>query len=247
MNMGLSKEELLEKVNQHTWYHNIDLGNGIITPGRGWNRIWEPSAKFLERVEFSGKTVLEIGTWDGYFSFKAEALGAGKVTATDIKLWETFVLARDILNSKVEFKAASIYSLDESFPETLFDVIICYGIYYHLLFPNLAFTKMNRVLRPGGTLLLEGAYYPKYEGQSILYFSYGEDRLVSNDPTFCTCPTLKCLRNMLHASLFEVTEENPYLREKNTGRVLIMARKREKNENDLLYEHTYPNNLLRKY
>ena len=77
--------------------------------------------------------------------------------------------------------------------------------------------------------------------------SYGEDRLVSNDPTFCTCPTLKCLRNMLHASLFEVTEVNPYLMEKNTGRVLIMARKREKNENDLLYEHTYPDDLLRKY
>lgn len=245
--MTLSKQELLEKVNQHTWYHNIDLGNGIITPGRGWNFIWEPSAEFLGRVDFSGKTVLEIGAWDGYFSFKAEALGAGKVIATDIKLWETFLLARDILNSKVEFKTATIYTIDESFPETLFDVIICYGIYYHLLFPNLAFTKMNRVLRRGGTLLLEGAYYRKYEEQSILYFSYGGDRLVSDDPTFCTCPTLKCLRNMLHASLFEVKEENPYLEEKDTGRVLIMASKREKNENDLLYEHTYPNNLLSKY
>lgn len=244
--MALSREEVLELVNRHTWYHNIDLGNGVVTPGRGWHFIWDPSAEFLKRVDFRGKTVLEIGTWDGYFSFKVEALGAARVIATDIKLWETFLLARDILNSKVEFKSASIYTLDECFPDTPFDVIVCYGIYYHLLFPNLALTKMNRVLRPGGILLLEGAYYREHEDKSFLYFSYGADRLVPGDPTYCTCPTLKCLRNMLHASLFEVSEVLPYHKEGKTGRVLVEARRREKNENDQLYEHGYPESLLGK-
>ena len=137
--MPPNKKELLKKINQLTWYHNIDLGNGIVTPGRNWQFIWEPSAKFMEKEDFSGKNVLEIGTWDGYFSFKAEALGAAKVIATDIKAWETFQLAKEILNSKVEFRHASIYSLDEVFPEERFDIVVCYGIFYHLLYPMLGF------------------------------------------------------------------------------------------------------------
>ncbi len=244
--MPVSKQELLEKINQHTWYHNIDLGNGVVTPGRNWDFIWEPSAKFMEKEDFSGKNVLEIGTWDGYFSFKAEALGAAKVIATDIKPWETFQLAKEILNSKVEFRHASIYSLDEVFPEERFDIVVCYGIFYHLLYPMLGFTKLNKVLKAKGTLLLEGAYYLKFQDRSLFYFSYGEDRLVPDDPTFCTCPTLKCLKNMLNASFFEVEEQDPYLRKGNNdfGRVLVMAKKRDRNDNDLLYEHTYPEDII---
>src|SRR5262245_3909700 len=60
--------ELLRKeISVLPWFHRIDLGNGIITPGRdidgqakiGFNKI---------PTDFSGKTVLDIGAWDGLFS-----------------------------------------------------------------------------------------------------------------------------------------------------------------------------------
>ena len=150
------------------------------------------------------------------------------------------MLAREILDSKVEFKQASIYNIDNVFPVDSFDVVICYGVYYHLLFPAFGFFKLNRVLRPNGILLLEGAYTKKHKEESLYHFAYGENKITENDPTFCFNPTIKCLQNMLHATLFKVVEVNPYLQHKESGRVLTMAQKRKKTNNDQLYEHLYP-------
>lgn len=239
---------LQDRVNALTWYHNIDLGNGVVTPGRSWHQIWDPALAFMERAGLNGKEVLEIGSWDGMFSFGAEALGAASVQATDIKRWKTFELAREALDSRVSFKVASIYTLREQFDAERFDVVICYGVYYHLLHPMLGFVNLNHVLRPGGIALIEGAYYRRDEDRSVYYFSYGDDRLMPHDPTFCTCPTVKCLRNMLAASQLEPIEVDPYLQEAgDTGRVLVKARKRVRAEQDQLYEDTYPNQLLAPY
>ena len=241
-------DEVREEVLSHTWYHNIDLGGGLITPGRGWDHLWGPSTAFLERASLAGKKVLEIGTWDGYFSFQAERLGAASVLATDIKSWETFHLAKKTLGSKVEFQIASIYTLREQFEAETFDAVICYGIFYHLLHPVLGFVNANHVLREGGLLFLEGGYYRRDEDRSLMYFSYGDDRLMPHDPTYCVCPTIRCLRNMVEASHFEILDVDPYLQEEgDTGRVLLLGQKRATQEADQLYEDTYPNQLLSPY
>ena len=63
------------------WWHRIDLGDGRITPGR------DATQEKLETLHLpnslSGKTVLDIGAWDGFFSFEAERRGAVRVLATD--------------------------------------------------------------------------------------------------------------------------------------------------------------------
>ena len=64
------------------WFHQIDLGHGVVTPGR---RGWEFDA--LELPPLEGKTVLDIGAWDGYFSFEAERRGASRVVALDHYVW----------------------------------------------------------------------------------------------------------------------------------------------------------------
>jgi tRNA (mo5U34)-methyltransferase len=48
------------------------------------------------RLQLSGKTVLDIGTWDGYFAFKAESLGAAGVTALDHYVWSLDILAQQL-------------------------------------------------------------------------------------------------------------------------------------------------------
>ena len=50
------------------WWHKMDLGDGVITNGPDPT---EDKAKMWELTEdiFKGKTVLDIGAWDGYFSF----------------------------------------------------------------------------------------------------------------------------------------------------------------------------------
>lgn len=62
--MKRSRQELLSRVGQYDWIHSIDLGEGIVTPGK-----WGPPNPLLvdvfDRLDFRGKKVLDIGCWDG--------------------------------------------------------------------------------------------------------------------------------------------------------------------------------------
>jgi tRNA (mo5U34)-methyltransferase len=81
--MGTRTEDLQELVaSVPVWYHAIDLPDGVVTPGiRGW------TMESLQMPDLTGKSVLDIGAWDGYFSFEAERRGAARVVALDHFVW----------------------------------------------------------------------------------------------------------------------------------------------------------------
>src|SRR5690348_7085644 len=65
------------------WWHTIDLPGGFRTPGHQRIEEQEFIAHNIPKV-LSGKTVLDIGAADGYFSFLAEKRNAAKVLAIDV-------------------------------------------------------------------------------------------------------------------------------------------------------------------
>ena len=74
-------EDLRAAVAAQGWFHTIDLGGGLVTDGRdesprklGW--IGLPS-------DLRGRSVLDVGAWDGFFSFECERRGADRVVALD--------------------------------------------------------------------------------------------------------------------------------------------------------------------
>jgi tRNA (mo5U34)-methyltransferase len=71
------------------WYHTIDLGNGVVTRGNG---VQLTGPEILPDV--NGRSVLDIGTWDGRFAFLAEQGGAGRVVALDHYAWGVDFVAR---------------------------------------------------------------------------------------------------------------------------------------------------------
>src|SRR5262244_2154854 len=85
----------------------LDFGNGLVT------RPWHVERRFRRRLrllqipdDLSGKTVLDIGAWDGFFSFEFERRGAKRVLAIDTFAWdrgglECFLFAREHFKSKV--------------------------------------------------------------------------------------------------------------------------------------------------
>lgn len=75
-------KELRRRVGALTWHHAIDLGGGVVTPGLTDAPI--PRHVF---PSFEGKSVLDIGAWDGYYSFLAEREGAARVVALDHYAW----------------------------------------------------------------------------------------------------------------------------------------------------------------
>jgi tRNA (mo5U34)-methyltransferase len=69
------------------WWHSIDLGDGLVTRGhKGTGRL-DAEWRSLELPSLSGKAVLDIGAWDGYFSFRSEREGAARVVALDHYVW----------------------------------------------------------------------------------------------------------------------------------------------------------------
>lgn len=85
----MSGNSLSEQVNEITWHHTIDLGDGLVTHGLSGRMI---PPEFFPDV--SGRTVLDIGAWDGWYSFLAERQGASRVVALDHYVWCVDLKAR---------------------------------------------------------------------------------------------------------------------------------------------------------
>jgi tRNA (mo5U34)-methyltransferase len=79
----------LPEVDAIPWFHSIDLGNGVVT--KGLSEAQQPEDRF---PPFGGRSVLDIGAWDGYYSFMAERLGASRVVALDHYAWGVDIDAR---------------------------------------------------------------------------------------------------------------------------------------------------------
>jgi tRNA (mo5U34)-methyltransferase len=149
---GPSAEQIRSEVAKIRWFQQIDLGNGIVTPGA------EHSVGKLEILgipdNLRGWSVLDVGAWDGYFSFEAERRGARRVLATDHFCWggggwgtnAGFQLARRVLGSKVRDKRIDV--LDHS-PDSVgvFDLVLFLSVLYHMRHPLLALEKMASVTR----------------------------------------------------------------------------------------------------
>jgi tRNA (mo5U34)-methyltransferase len=86
-----SPADLQAQADAFGWYHSIDLGNGVVTKGIS---VQETSADVIPDV--SGRSVLDIGAWDGKFSFLAEQAGASRVVALDHYAWGVDFVARGV-------------------------------------------------------------------------------------------------------------------------------------------------------
>lgn len=200
-----SAGSLRQQVSALRWTHQIDLGGGLVTPGR-----WPPSRLILKAfsgIDFRGKKVLDIGCWDGLWSFEAERRGARAVYATDLvahrpfRESETFRLARAILGSRAHYEPdLSVYDVGRLGVDD-FDVVLFLGVYYHLKDPLLALARLRRVMRPGAILVVEGEAIDDDRARYARFF-YHEHH--GGDHSNWWVPTVACLREWVECSFFEI-------------------------------------------
>lgn len=132
---GFSRASLAEEVAERSWFHVFDFGDGFTTPGRD---VTEPKLAALELPDLTGKSVIDIGAYDGYFSFECERRGAARVVANDHWSWtwpgedarRNVELVRTILDSSVEPLEVPVEELDGAQHGT-FDVTLFLGVLYH--------------------------------------------------------------------------------------------------------------------
>jgi tRNA (mo5U34)-methyltransferase len=188
------------RVEAHRWYHTIDLGNGIVTKGA------DDTPQRLRRLNLpeslKGQTVLDIGAWDGFFSFECERRGASRVVATDWYSWHGggwgtkagFTLAREILGSRVEDVDVDVMDLS---PDRLgqFDVVLFLGVLYHLRHPLLALERVAAVTRD--LLIVETAVDLVSVSRPAAAFYPGRE--LNNDPTNWWGPNVPAIVGMLES------------------------------------------------
>jgi tRNA (mo5U34)-methyltransferase len=153
---------LRERFGEISWYHTQELAPGLVTPGMFDLRPVVGRYGLPENL--SGKRVLDVGTFEGFWAFEMERRGA-EVTALDVdriqeldwppryrpaedgRRGEGFELARDALGSRVNRVGCSIY---DATPERLggtFDLVFCGSVLLHLRDPMLALERMANLCR----------------------------------------------------------------------------------------------------
>lgn len=149
------------------WYHTMDLGKGVVTPG--WFDL-RPIVDRLPWPDVRDRRCLDVGTYDGFLAFELERRGAGEVVALDIadhEDWDWppdqrahggehlarlagvqkdagFRAAHQALGSSVEKVDLSAYELS---PERVgsFDVVVCGSLLLHLRDPLRALEAIRAV------------------------------------------------------------------------------------------------------
>jgi len=133
----------------------MDLGNGVVTPGGKSPAVCNAEAGVIfDRLNLNGLTVLDVGAWNGFFSFEAKRRGASRVLATDSYCWthpqfrgrETFDLARSALGLDVEAREIDVAQLStDNVGE--FDVVLFLGVFYHRIDAIESLAKVARLAK----------------------------------------------------------------------------------------------------
>jgi tRNA (mo5U34)-methyltransferase len=201
------------------WYHRIELPGGVTTPGVS------PLNAEAYRVpkDLSGQRVLDVGAWDGYWTFEAIRRGAREVVAIDDfsdhlgvlpdrKGWGTFDLCREAFaydENQCKRREMSIYDVSVEELGT-FDSVFFFGTLYHLRHPLLALERLAGVCN--GSIYVESAIlddYSPYNGgltnrfgdNQLLMEFYPTNELARNSTNWWV-PTVRCLAFMVSAAGF---------------------------------------------
>src|SRR5260370_39548085 len=112
-NAGFDKriQDMAASVSARFRYHSIELPDGSMLPGLQTveHLRWRLGLFGLEE-DLRGKRVLDVGAWDGWFSFECERRGA-EVVAVDCVALDTFLETRELFGSKVEYQTLDVTEL----------------------------------------------------------------------------------------------------------------------------------------
>lgn len=214
------REALGAAVARFDWYHTIDLGGGIVTPG-----IYD-LRPYLDRfgvpARADGKTVLDVGPGNGFFSFVFEERGA-RVTTAELPSWTAhdaspvlqafyrtrplsdrqtnihgaIALAAEARGSRIERRFCNVYDIG---PETtgVADIVFCASVLLHLTDPLRALYRIFSVTRE--VAIISTAIYPEPSGEARALFEG-----TATGHTFWL-PNRTCLQQMARAAGFTRVE-----------------------------------------
>jgi SAM-dependent methyltransferase len=211
--------DVLERAKAQAWYHTLELP-GFTTTGMFDLRPYVRHYGLPESL--SGKRVLDVGTWDGFWAFEMERRGAEEVVALDLddereldwpprrrtpnleaQRGAGFELASELLDSRVERVVRSIY---DATPDELgtFDVVFCGSVLIHLRDQLLALERIAELTAPGG-LFVSAEVYERLT--DLVPFPVARFRANRDAAVVFWAPSRKAWRTMLWYAGFDRVDE----------------------------------------
>jgi tRNA (mo5U34)-methyltransferase len=135
------------------WFHQIRLNKNFLTAGL--DRSEEKCANLFIPANLKNKSVIDLGCWDGFFSFECEKRGANVTSVDDFvwRNWETKDRGYDLAHAVLKSKAVKVQcpfeklhqltarkffcqlktptKLVYKLPEKGYDIVLMLGVLYH--------------------------------------------------------------------------------------------------------------------
>ena len=140
------------------WYYRTELRPGAFTRGRQYANVLATRA-LMQRVDWAGMAVLDIGAQEGANAILAERAGAIVTSYDRLDLSDRIALVKEA------YRARFNYVCGLTFPDfvanhhreraELFQGVIFSGVLYHTVEPTMFLHLVHSLLKPGGVLVLE--------------------------------------------------------------------------------------------
>jgi tRNA (mo5U34)-methyltransferase len=189
------------------WYHSFELPDGTFIDG--FMTVAQQKRRYTQfpiPEDLKGKRLLDIGAWDGWFSFEAERHGAD-VTAIDCAELATFLDIHARLGSKVDYRIMDFYELPGA-GLGKFDMVFFLGVLYHVRYPLLALEMvcaLTRDIAIVDSFVTDPDDWQEHAGEIPSMEFYELDEL-GNQFGNWVGPTVACLLAMCRAAGFARVE-----------------------------------------
>lgn len=181
------------------WFHSFEFEDGSSIDGIVSIDVQKHNISTMLELglDFKNKKVLDIGCFDGYYSFMASKMGASSVVGIDIgpwkqQLWKThfdYVMQKDNIHNTYSFQM-DFFNWTDS---TTKDIVLFMGVLYHLKNPILALEKLRKIT--AGKLVLESHIDCNDLNYPAMKYYPGKE--LNNDPTNWWGPNAECIQEMM--------------------------------------------------
>jgi tRNA (mo5U34)-methyltransferase len=195
------------------WWHSFDLPDGRRIEGVcSADGLRTRIEQYPIPADLRGARVLDIGAWDGWYTFEMERRGADVVA---VDCWDNprFHQIHSALKSRAEYRVMDVYELT---PQTVgqFDIVLFMGVLYHLKHPLLALERvcaLTRDLAVVDSFILREEHRPgeNVENRSVMEF-YETEEFGGQTDNWCG-PSLPCLMAMCRTAGFARVEHRASL------------------------------------
>ena len=188
------------------WFHSFELSDGTLV--RGAKTLGVLKAEFdavFAPLELDGQSVLDVGAWNGAFSFEAKRLGAARVLATDMYSWahpglngfEKFLYVRKDGRLDIEYRMLDTHQITQDMVGD-FDIVLFLGVFYHLEDPITVIASVAEVAT--SWLVVETHLdLDDVPNPAMRYYPGAE---LADDPTNWWGPNQRCVEDLLRTAGF---------------------------------------------